>query len=218
MRIRIENSNISENSAQMAFFNSLKKAIEDNGMVVTDKNDYDLLHAVGAPTQTLLSKMRNARRRLIPVVYSPLASITPWNSSCYERFIFKSGFIHAVGENEQKYLQEKYKGSDIVLIKNPAVTHDISQALFTANFKQLYDEVIIKHEQAVNELDDFSTLLIQSDYDEDKMAEILDKLKVYDFMQSLEKVMEEKSQLTEGFMPITAIDNNLTNKIKKTIL
>jgi len=50
------------------------------------------------------------------------------------------------------------------------------------------------------------------------MAEILDKLKVYDFMQSLEKVMEEKSQLTEGFMPITAIDNNLTNKIKKTIL
>jgi hypothetical protein len=259
MRIRIENSNISENSAQMAFFNSLKKAIEDNGMVVTDKNDYDLLHAVGAPTQTLLSKMRNARRRLIPVVYSPFASITPWNSSCYERFIFKSGFIHAVGENEQKYLQEKYKGSDIVLIKNPAVTHDISQALFTANFKQLYDEVIIKHEQAVkdniakridklkddvqdnvlkdvlksclymryryhrrqisqNELDDFSTLLIQSDYDEDKMAEILDKLKVYDFMQSLEKVMEEKSQLTEGFMPIAAIDNNLTNKIKKTIL
>ena len=71
---------------------------------------------------------------------------------------------------------------------------------------------------AQNELDDFSTLLIQSDYDEDKMAEILDKLKVYDFMQSLEKVMEEKSQLTEGFMPIAAIDNNLTNKIKKTIL
>jgi hypothetical protein len=37
-------------------------------------------------------------------------------------------------------------------------------------------------------------------------------------MESLEKVMEEKTQLSEGFMPITAIDNNLTKKIKKTIL
>ena len=71
---------------------------------------------------------------------------------------------------------------------------------------------------AQQELDDFCTLLINSDYDEDKMAEILDRLKIYDFMESLEKVMEEKTQLSEGFMPITAIDNNLTKKIKKTIL
>ena len=259
MRIRIEYSNISGNTAQMAFLNSLKKAIEDNDMVITDNNDYDVLHAVGTPTQTIISKMRNARRRLIPVVYSPLATISPWNSSCYEKFILKNGFIHAVGENEQKFLQEKYKGTNVVLIKNPGVTHDISQALFSANFKQLYDEVIIKHEEAIKdniakrieklkddiqdnvlkdmlksclymryryhrrqiaqqELDDFCTLLINSDYDEDKMAEILDRLKIYDFMESLEKVMEEKTQLSEGFMPITAIDNNLTKKIKKTIL
>ena len=129
----------------MAFFNCLKKAIEDNGMVITDKNDYDILHTVGAPSQTIISKMRNARRRLIPVVYSPLATISPWNSSYNEKLIIKNGFIHAVGENEQKYLQEKYKGTNVVLIKNPEVTHDISQSLFSANFKQLYDEVIIKH-------------------------------------------------------------------------
>ncbi len=125
--------------------------------------------------------------------------------------------------------------------------------------KQLYDEVIIKHEEAVKdniakrieklkndvqddvlkdvlksclymryryhrrqiaqkELEDFSTLLIRSDYDEDKMAEILERLKIDEFMESLEKVMEEKTQLTEGFMPIMAIDNSLTKKIKKTIL
>ena len=71
---------------------------------------------------------------------------------------------------------------------------------------------------AQKELEDFSTLLIRSDYDEDKMAEILERLKIYDFMESLEKVMEEKTQLTEGFMPIMAIDNSLTKKIKKTIL
>lgn len=259
MRIRIENSNISENSAQMAFYNCLKKAIEANGMVITDKNDYDILHTVGAPTQTIISKMRNARRRLIPVVYSPLATISPWNSSYYEKLIIKNGFIHAVGENERKYLQEKYKGTNVILIKNPEVTHDTSQSLFCANFKQLYDEVIIKHEEAVKdniakrieklkddvqddvlkdvlksclymryryhrrqiaqkELEDFSTLLIRSDYDEDKMAEILERLKIYDFMESLEKVMEEKTQLTEGFMPIMAMDNSLTKKIKKTIL
>lgn len=259
MRIRIETSNISENKAQVAFFNSLKKAIEDNGMVVTDQNDYDILHAVGAPTQAIISRMRNSRRRLIPVLYSPLATISPWNNSCYEKFITKKGFIHAVGESEQKYLQEKYKGAEVVLIKNPEVTHDISQTLFSANFKQLYEEVIIKHEDAIKdniakridklkddiqddvlkdvlksclylryryhrrqisqqELDDFSALLIKSDYDEDKMAEILERLKVYDFMESLEKVMQDKSQLTEGFMPITAVENSLTKKIKKTIL
>ena len=75
-----------------------------------------------------------------------------------------------------------------------------------------------EREHAQKELEDFSTLLIRSDYDEDKMAEILERLKIYDFMESLEKVMEEKTQLTEGFMPVMAIDNSLTKKIKKTIL
>jgi hypothetical protein len=259
MRIRIEISNITENSGQMAFFNSLKKAIEDNGMVITDKNDFDILHAIGTPTQTIISKIRNARRRLIPVVYSPLATISPWNSSHYGKFITRNGFIHAVGENEQKFLQEKYKDTNVVLIKNPGVTHDISQTLFNANFKQLYDEVITKHEEAIKEniakrieklkddvqdntmkevlksclymryryhrrqidqkeLDNFCTLLIKSDYDEDKMADILDRMKIYDFMESLEKVMEEKTQLTEGFMPIPKTDNSLTKKIRNTIL
>jgi hypothetical protein len=259
MRIRIVTSNINDNNAQMAFFNSLKKAIEDNGIIITDKNDYDILHAIGTPSQNIISIMRNARRRLIPVLFSPLATISPWNSSKYENFALKQGFIHAIGENEMKYLKEKFKKSNVVLIKNPGVTNDISQTLFNANFIQLYNEVILKHEDAIKEniakkidklnddiqdntmkevlkncmyirykyhrrqieqkeLNAFSSLLISSDYDEEKIAEIFDRLHIYDFMTSLEKVMEEKAELTEGFMPIPKTDNSLTKKIRNTIL
>ncbi len=56
-------------------------------------------------------------------------------------------------------------------------------------------------------LDGLSSLMTSSDYDEDHMADILRLISLYDFTQRLEYAMQERSTLTEGFMPIPLKDD-----------
>lgn len=51
-------------------------------------------------------------------------------------------------------------------------------------------------------LNSLSELLTKSDYDEDRLGEVLKLIRLYTFTQHLEYVMQESSQLTEGFMPV----------------
>lgn len=62
----------------------------------------------------------------------------------------------------------------------------------------LYQRRRISH-QFLNNL---AALMTRSNYDEDKMEEVLKLINLHTFTQHLEYVMKEKSSLTEGFMPI----------------
>lgn len=51
-------------------------------------------------------------------------------------------------------------------------------------------------------LDDLAHTMIEADYDEDQMADVLREQGLYQLATQLEQVMAENSGLTEGFMPI----------------
>ena len=68
------------------------------------------------------------------------------------------------------------------------------------------------------DMDAQSQLMLTADYDEDKLGTILKELKLYRFVSGLETVMEKKSQLTEGFMPIPTTNGRLTKHINSATL
>lgn len=62
-------------------------------------------------------------------------------------------------------------------------------------------------------LDKLSTLMTDSNYNEDTMTEVLRLIKLDVFAQHLEYVMMEKSGLTEGFMPIIYKKDKVSEKM-----
>ena len=51
-------------------------------------------------------------------------------------------------------------------------------------------------------LNQLADLLEKSDFDEDKLGEVLKLIRLYEFTQRLEYLMQETANLTEGFMPV----------------
>jgi len=66
-------------------------------------------------------------------------------------------------------------------------------------------------------LDELAHCMIQSDYNEDQMAEVLSKLHLLQFVARLETVLSWESDLTEGFMPIIQKNDRETDRIKNCI-
>lgn len=66
-------------------------------------------------------------------------------------------------------------------------------------------------------LTETSNMLKSKQYDEDEMKKLIKKLGIYDFISSLLYVMNEKSELTEGFMPIESSNDKLSDIIADRI-
>ena len=83
----------------------------------------------------------------------------------------------------------------------------------------LYVEYKFKRKQILSSnIEELGHLMHEMKYDEDELANSLQALHTYDFMASLEQVMEERQLLSEGFMPIPPLQNRLTKNINKTII
>ena len=68
--------------------------------------------------------------------------------------------------------------------------------------------------QVLQELCDFMT---NNDYDENAMADLLKRQQLTLFTAQLEQAMNEAVQLTEGFMPIPAVNDKTSNRILNLI-
>ena len=91
--------------------------------------------------------------------------------------------------------------------------------LFQVLQQILYVEYKFKRKQILSSnIEELGHLMHEMEYDEDELANSLLALHTYDFMASLEQVMEERKLLSEGFMPIPALQNRITKKINKTII
>ena len=91
--------------------------------------------------------------------------------------------------------------------------------LFQVLQQILYVEYKFKRKQILSSnIEELGHLMHEMKYDEDELANSLQALHTYDFMASLEQVMEERKLLSEGFMPIPALQNRITKKINKTII
>ena len=248
-----------DNNLQTTFLEEMQTAWNADQIILSDDENYDLLHIFGKPTHEVIRNIKNEIARQIPILYSPLAEIAPWTKTLIDRSIAKHLFIHATGKVEYAYIQRHYPTTKIFQLKNPAVTNEITQASFNSCLVNMYQEILETHDKRIkenisirieklktqvedetmqavvsgflylqykfqrrqilqDELCNQSRLMETCDYDEDKMAAIFKELKLYKFVSCLESVMEEKTNLTEGFMPIPAVHNSLTNKIRLSAL
>lgn len=62
-------------------------------------------------------------------------------------------------------------------------------------------------------IDNLSNLLTNSNYDEDRLGEVLKLIHLYMFTQQLEYILQEKSGLKEGFMPIPMKEGKLAHQM-----
>ena len=62
-----------------------------------------------------------------------------------------------------------------------------------------------------------SRTLTAENYDEDRLAATLQKLKLLSFTASLEQVMSKQAELTEGFMPVPFANDKQAEDIRQTI-
>lgn len=82
----------------------------------------------------------------------------------------------------------------------------------------LYIEYLYRrHNIPFSILQELSTTMFESEYNEDKFAEYLETLKIANFVASLESVLFSRSLLTEGFMPIAVKEGKLADKIENLI-
>lgn len=66
-------------------------------------------------------------------------------------------------------------------------------------------------------LRELAQTMLHAEYDEADFAEDLKALGILDFTARLEQLMAESAGLTEGFMPIEAINDKKTERMRKTI-
>ena len=221
MRIRFFHPPLEANRQQAAFIEVLQKAWEANQTTLADDQKYDLLHILGRPSHEVVEKIRCAKKKRIPILYSPLSEIAPWSEKPINHSLAKQLFIHTTGKAEYDYIKKRYSDANVILMKNPAVTVDTTQTLFNSELQQLYQQILKEHDEQVKADIDTSITKLKTptaDYDEDKLGTILKELKIYRFVSGLETVMGKKSQLTEGFMPIPATNGRLTKHINSATL
>ena len=68
-----------------------------------------------------------------------------------------------------------------------------------------------------NILNDLAKTMMEADYDEDHMEELLNSLGLEEFAGRLEQIMLDQSILSEGFMPVSIVNDKTTDKIKEII-
>lgn len=66
-------------------------------------------------------------------------------------------------------------------------------------------------------LNKMSECLYKSDYDEDRLGEVLKLIKLYVFTQRLEYLMQETAGLTEGFMPLPMKEDKAAKAMQEFI-
>ena len=219
---------------------------KDTAIDLTDENP-DIVHIVGAWTPSAVSVAKDALKKFIPMIHTPLASLSPWQkpTSSHVKLTSRCTTIVASGQMEKELLDD---GSQRTIrnILNPVVTKQTSPIQMAEEYKDVYrkaiktgddelwesvvrkvsmiresDEVILhicKHllyAQCLAQrknipmifLSGLAGLLTKSNYDEDRLGEVLRLIRLYLFTQRLEFLMQEKAGLTEGFMPVPMKDD-----------
>ena len=84
--------------------------------------------------------------------------------------------------------------------------------------KIMYAEYLYKRGNIPqNILNDLAKTMMEADYDEDHMEELLNSQGLEVFTGRLEQIMLDQSILSEGFMPVSIVNDKTTDRIKEII-
>lgn len=97
--------------------------------------------------------------------------------------------------------------------------HDCDETIKDICSQLLYVKYLLRRGGIPKEfIDKLATTLVENDYDEDEMANVLHRLGIDTFSSRTLKVMADLSGLTEGFMPIPSTDDKYTRKMEQYIV
>lgn len=124
---------------------------------------------------------------------------------------FNDLYANVYNEHEAKVMSEINSKVRTLNISDHAINEICSQLLY---LQYAFRRETIRQRL----LDNLSDTLINSNYDEESMRQALDTLKISSFATSVMALLESKSHLTEGFMPIAASDDKTTKQMQKHII
>ena len=122
--------------------------------------------------------------------------------------------VHALAASMLAIYQQALAGFDAKVrerINNDISKWKDSEGITSVLFK--LHQGCIPHES----LTDLCQTMVQTDYNEDEMNDILRQMKWDKRMSRLEQIMSETDGLTEGFMPLPPLNDNVTKKIKERL-
>ena len=70
-----------DNNLQTTFLEVMQTAWNADQIILSDDENYDLLHILGKPTHEVIRNIKNEIARQIPILYSPLAEIAPYTTT-----------------------------------------------------------------------------------------------------------------------------------------
>jgi len=130
------------------------------------------------------------------------ATTTPQDMASHYRQIYKD----AIEKNEAQLWTEVARKIELLSEKDEAII-EICKNLLYAQY--LYQRQSIP----LMFLKRLSALMTRSNYDEDRMEEMLRLINLHTFTQHIEYVMMEKAELTEGFMPVMMKKDKTSEKM-----
>lgn len=110
----------------------------------------DALHVIGSWSFPASRAIAIARRRGIPTVYTPLCGLSPWvmsrsklvhavKTAFYQYSMTRrAGVVHVGGPEEREYMEHLGWNSNIRLIANPILTHEISSDTLASQLFDIY--------------------------------------------------------------------------------
>lgn len=158
-----------------------------------------------------------------------------------------ASLLIATSPLEQKYLADTTHHPHIALLRYFAFTSQTTRSQMAAMLLDAQEEVLAEHEKAKDQriaaktkdaiaaqllqiesrmpheniplsyLSRLHDLLYADNYDEDKLAAELNKLKLSPFARAVFEAMSEKTGLTEGFMPLPPKKSAKSKQIMKYV-
>lgn len=155
----------------------------------------------GAMEQELLSGQDSRKLHLILNAVTT-ATTTQEEMATQYKEVYKLAF-----DNTDEALWEEVNKRIGMLKEKDESILEISRNLLYAQYLSVRGNIPQKF------LNKLSALMTDSNYNEDTMAEVLKLINIDIFTQHLEYVMMEKSELTEGFMPIIYKKDSTSEKM-----
>ena len=165
----------------------------------------NILVSSGEMEHTLLEGKTNQEQRLIKTTVSTATTTDEEMMTAYNEIYSKA---YAINEAElQKVVKEKI-----------ALLNEENTTITNLCEKLLYAQLLYQRRNIpLRYLQELTEYMTDNDYDEDRLASLLQLLQLDLFTQQLEYVMKEQTGLTEGFMPIIWKEDKTSKDILTTL-
>lgn len=144
----------------------------------------------------------------IQIIANPLVTST----------ITEKEFANKIYETYQKQIEEFDKdirrGIQKQMVKLKEKNDTISKICSTLLYAQYQ---VHRKDLRKSVIDELVQTLMTEHYDEDKVCKDLKALDIYRFSQRMMSVAQQYATLTEGFMPVPALDDDTTSQIIDTL-